>query len=128
MNKNKSKRILLVDDEEVILFGFSKVLTEPGVNVDCAKSIEEAKKLISTQSYDAAIVDLRLSNSTKLEGLDCVKLLRDTQDDCRILVLTAYGDNDSWEKSESLGVDLFLEKPIEPHIIRKTFTTFGIYQ
>ena len=40
---NNGKRILLIEDEEVINFGFSKVLEEPGVEVDCAQSIEEAR-------------------------------------------------------------------------------------
>ena len=42
---NQNKRILLIDDEEVILFGFKKVLTEPGVEIDCAQTIEEARDL-----------------------------------------------------------------------------------
>jgi DNA-binding response OmpR family regulator len=124
---NKSKRILLIDDEEVIHFGFKKVLTEPGVELDCAQTVEEAQNLIETHQYDAAIVDLRLSNSTKMEGFDCVRLLRSSQNDCRILVLTAFGDNTSWEKAEALGVDMFLEKPLSPETIKKTLKTFGIY-
>jgi two-component system, NtrC family, response regulator PilR len=122
------KRILLIDDEDVILFGFSKVLKEPGIDLDCAQTLEDARKCISAHHYDGAIVDLRLSNSSKLEGLECVRFLRSSQSDCRIIVLTAYGDNDSWEQAEEWGVDLFLEKPIEPEVIRKTFKTFGIYQ
>jgi len=121
------KRILLIDDEEVIGFGFTKVLKDPGVELDYAQSAEEAMSFLSRYAYDAAIVDLRLSNSTKLEGFDCVSYLRLNQKKCRIIVLTAYGDNVTWEKSENLGVDLFLEKPIEPGIIRKTLKTFGIY-
>jgi DNA-binding response OmpR family regulator len=124
---NKSKRILLIDDEDVTLFGFSKVLKEPGIEVDCAQTLEEALACIKAHLYDAAIVDLRLTNSTKLEGFDCVRQLRASQGACRILMLTAYGDNAAWEKSEELEVDLFLEKPIDPAIIRKTLKTFGVY-
>jgi two-component system, response regulator RegA len=123
-----SKRILLIDDEEVMLFGFSRVLKEPGVELDCALTLEDAQQFITDHKYDAAIVDLRLSNSTKMEGFDCIRLLRSLQSDCRILVLTAYGDNTSWERAEALGVDMFLEKPIEPAAIRKTLNTFGIYR
>jgi DNA-binding response OmpR family regulator len=123
----KPKRIILIDDEAVIGFGFTKVLKDQNVEVDFAQSAEEAMTFLSRHSYEAAIVDLRLSNSTKMEGFDCVRYLRLNQKKCRIIVLTAYGDNGTWEKSEDLGVDLFLEKPIEPEIIRKTLETFGIY-
>jgi DNA-binding response OmpR family regulator len=123
----KVKRILLIDDEDVIVFGFTKVLEEPGVELDCAQTLEEVRNCIAVHQYDAAIVDLRLSNSTKMEGLDCIRLLRSSQDECRIFVLTAYGDNSVRDMAEALGVDMFLEKPIEPGIIRKTLKTFGIY-
>ena len=124
----KEKRILLIDDEEVILFGFEKVLKEPGVELDCVQTIEDAQQCITANQYDAAIVDLRLSNSTKMEGFDCIKLLRSSQRNCRIFVLTAFGDNQARDDAEDLGADMFLEKPLEPETIRKTLKTFGIYQ
>jgi two-component system, response regulator RegA len=123
----KTKRILLIDDEDVILFGFTKVLQEPGIELDCAQTLEEVRSCIAVHKYEAAIVDLRLSNSMEMEGLDCVRLLRSSKDECRIFVLTAYGDNKIKDEAEALGVDMFLEKPIEPSIIRKTLKTFGIY-
>ncbi|MFH0920216.1 MAG: response regulator [Fibrobacterota bacterium] len=127
---NKGKRILLIDDEEVILFGFSRFLKEPGVEVDCAQTIEEAKKCIDTHQYDAAIIDMRLSNSTEMEGFDCIRYLRSSQNAqsaCRILVLTAYGDNRLMEQTKALGVDLFFEKPLEPKKLREALKTLGIY-
>jgi DNA-binding response OmpR family regulator len=122
------KRILLIDDEEVMHFGFTKVLQEPGVVLDSALTFEEAKKCITTRLYDAAIVDLRLSNSTHMEGFDCIRLLRSLQNRCRILMMTAYGDNYSRARAETLGVDLFLEKPIEPYSVRDILKRFGIYK
>jgi DNA-binding response OmpR family regulator len=124
---NKNKRILLIDDEEVITFGFSVVLREPGVEVDCAHTVEEAQKCITTHTYDAAIVDLRLSNSTELEGLSCIRLLHSCQSGCRIIVLTAYGGNGFRKQALDLGADLFYEKPMEPEKIREVLKTFGIY-
>lgn len=123
----KAKRILLIDDEEAIIFGFTKVLTEPGVEVECARTEEEARNCILANHYDAAIIDLRLSNSTKMEGFDCVRLLRSSQHECRVFVLTAFGDNNLWQKAELLGVDMFFEKPMEPETVRKTLKTFGVY-
>ena len=121
------KRILLIDDEDAILFGFSKVLKEPGIELDCAQTLEEGLKLIEHRRYDGAVIDLRLSNSSEFEGFACIRQLRSRQKNCRIIVLTAYGDNPSWEKAEDLAVDLFLEKPVEPEILKKTLDTLGIY-
>jgi two-component system, NtrC family, response regulator len=121
------KRILLIDDEEVITFGFSKVLEEPGVEVDCAQTLEEAQNCIAAHHYDAAIIDLRLSNSTEMEGFDCIRFLRSRQSACRIIVMTAYGGNGFKAQAKALGADLFFEKPMEPEKIRDALKTFGIY-
>lgn len=122
-----AKRILIIDDEEVITFGFSKVLEAPGVTVDCAQTLEEVRNLVVAHRYDAALVDLRLSSSLDMEGFECIRLLRSRHDDCRILVLTAYGNNCFREDAEILGIDGFYEKPVEPEFIRKALEKFDIY-
>jgi len=124
---NTNKRVLLIDDEEVITFGFTRVLKEPGVEIDCAQTLEEAQQCIAAHRYDAAIIDLRLSDSTRMEGLDCVRLLRFCQSECRIIVLTEFGDNSTREQVKACGADLFFEKPMEPEKVRDTLKTFGIF-
>ncbi|MGB7569494.1 MAG: response regulator [Chitinivibrionales bacterium] len=125
---DKNKRILLIDDEEVITFGFSMVLKEPGVELDCANTLEEAQQCINAHLYDAAIIDLRLSNSVQMEGFDCIRLLRSRQPGCRIIVMTAFGDNGSREKAKELGADLFFEKPMEPETVKDMLKTLGIFE
>lgn len=124
---NECKRILLIDDEEVITMGFALVLKERGVEVDCAHTFEEAQKCIAAHQYSAAIVDLRLSSSVEIEGFTCIRFLRGNQNNCRIIVLTAYGDKHLREEAKALGVDMFFEKPMEPEKIREVLKTFGIY-
>jgi DNA-binding NtrC family response regulator len=124
---NKKKRILLIDDEEVILFGFKQVLSAPKLLVDTASAVEEAKKLIEKNSYVAAVVDLRLSNASLLEGLELVTLLKKNQVECRTIVLTAYGDDDVHQKALLAGADFFLEKPVDPDLIRKNLEELGVY-
>ncbi|MBN1578171.1 MAG: response regulator [Chitinispirillaceae bacterium] len=124
----KGKRILVIDDEEVISFGFSMVLKEPGVEVDCAQTAEDARNLIAAHRYDVAIIDLRLSDSTEMEGFDCIRLLRSSQSNCRVIVLTAYGDNEVREQATALGVNRFFEKPMEPEILREALASFGVYR
>jgi DNA-binding response OmpR family regulator len=121
------KRILLVDDEEVILFGFKQVLSGPDLRVDTASNVNEARSLAGKNSYAAAVVDLRLSNSTVMEGLEVIALLKSTQKNCRIIVLTAYGEDEVRRKTIEAGADLFLEKPVDPNIISQNLKTLGVY-
>jgi DNA-binding response OmpR family regulator len=123
----QKNRILIIDDEEVITFGFSVVLKEPNVEIDCAHSLEEAGRLITAFQYRAAIVDLRLSDSIEMEGFDCIRLLRTNQSACKVIVLTAYGDNGVRERATLLGIDRFFEKPVEPDLLKKTLTAFNVY-
>jgi DNA-binding response OmpR family regulator len=125
MDKEK-KRILLVDDEEVILFGFKHVLSEPWLQVDTADTREMALSLAETNVYAAAILDLRLSNSTTLEGLELIPVVKNTQKNCRIIVVTAYGDETIKRQALAAGADLFLEKPVSPEVIKKALDNMGI--
>ena len=125
MNTN-IKRILIVDDEEVILFGYKQVLSEPWLGVDTAGTVNEAKELLGANRYAASILDLRLSNSIDLEGLDLITFVKEAQKDCRIIVVTAYGDEPTMRKTLDLGADFFYEKPVDPEEIKKTLAGMGI--
>lgn len=124
---NTTKRILLIDDEEVITFGFSRFLREPGIEIDSANTFDDAKQAIATGHYDAAVIDLRLSDAVEPEGLRCVELLRASSSQCKIIVLTAYGDRSLREQAKARGADLFVEKPLEPDNLKNIFISFGIY-
>ncbi len=123
---HENKRILLVDDEEVVLFGYSMVLSEPWLSVDTAESVIEAKTLLSNHAYNAAILDLRLSNSTALEGMDLIVEVKNSQAKCKIFVLTAYGDDETRLRAKTLGADYFLEKPVDPEGLKKMLFEVGL--
>jgi DNA-binding response OmpR family regulator len=120
------KRILLVDDEVAILFGFQQVLSEPHIQVDTASNADDAKAQIMDNVYDAIIVDIRLSNSTAMEGLDLIPLIRKIQKKCYIIVLTAFGDESLKRRALGLGADLYLEKAIPPELIKENLASAGI--
>jgi DNA-binding NtrC family response regulator len=124
VNREK-KKILLIDDEEVILFGFRQALMEPWLQVDTASTADEAKALLKENVYSAAIVDMRLSNSTAMEGLDLIPYLKTTQKNCRIIVLTAYSDEPTRRKAFNFGADIFLEKPVDPETLKHHLADLG---
>ena len=123
-----ARRVLIVDDEEVILFGYKQVLSEPWLIVDTAQTVSESNLLLETNTYAAAILDLRLSNSMALEGIELIPYVKSVQKDCRIIVVTAYGDEVARQAALRAGADLFLEKPVDPEDIKKTLAGFGISQ
>jgi len=105
------KRLLLVDDEETIVFAMSRYFSARGFAVDTARELNDARDLLSRGEYAAAIVDLRLTGVQGLEGLD---VLRHIQEHCprtRAILLTAYGSPDLDREARKWGADLVLSKP-----------------
>jgi DNA-binding response OmpR family regulator len=120
------ERILLVDDEEAILFAFKKVLSGPSVTVDTAQTFAEALNLLQYKSYSAVIADLRLTGAATKEGFEVVREAKRIQSDCRVIVMTAYGETGTREKVAQLGADLFLEKPVSPQKVKEILKSLGI--
>jgi DNA-binding response OmpR family regulator len=105
-------RILLVDDEEPILFALSEYLTAIGFSVDCARELEEAQALVMHVAYGCLIADLRLSGTHGAEGLELVSFVRRICAATRVILLTAYGSLDTERVARARGADGFLQKPI----------------
>ena len=68
LSLGNAMRILVVDDEEPILFAIRDYFEPLGWQVDCAQELEEAEALLSHIRYTLLIADLRLSGSTATRG------------------------------------------------------------
>jgi two-component system response regulator (stage 0 sporulation protein F) len=104
-------RMLIVDDEESILFAISDFFTNRGFEVDAARELEEAEALLSRQNYNVVIADLRLTGINGTEGLELISYVREKSPGTKILLLTAYGSQEIQAEASRRGVDAFLQKP-----------------
>jgi len=104
-------RMLIVDDEESICFSMSEYFGLHGYEVDTARELEEAEKLIESNDYVVAILDLRLGVAHNADGLEITKVLHRRQPETRIVVLTAYGSAEMEDDARRCGADAFLRKP-----------------
>lgn len=124
---SKETKLLIVDDEEATLFAFKDVFTEPGVSVDTAASLDETRALLERTTYDGAVVDLRLGGSNDYEGFAAIKLLKDSNPGCKIILLTAYANLYTQNKAYTEGAHHFKEKPASPEEIRTIFKSLGVF-
>ena len=104
-------RLLVIDDEEPILFATKDYFETKGFAVDCAQEVEEAEALLSHVSYAAMIADLRLTGAYGTEGLSLVRFAKERHPETRVVLLTAYGSREVEAEALRLGVDCFLQKP-----------------
>ena len=106
------RRILIVDDEDAILFSMKEYLSGQGFAVDCAQEMEEAEALLANIQYAAVIVDLRLTGTNGTEGLEIVRYIKERCPWTRIVLLTAYGSPEVELEARRRGIDAFLQKPM----------------
>jgi two-component system OmpR family response regulator len=105
------KRLLLIDDEEAILFAFARYFSRCGFKVDCARELEEAEALAAHTPYDLVIADLCLSAAGSTEGLEIVRYIRLHCPRARVIVITAHDTPAMEREALRRGADAFVRKP-----------------
>jgi DNA-binding response OmpR family regulator len=110
MTEQKS-RILIVDDEELIVQAMRKYFSGLGYAVDAAFELEEAQALLGHYKYDLVIADLRLTGIGGVEGLQIVSDVHQKCASTRVILLSAYGTPEIERESYQRGADAFLHKP-----------------
>jgi DNA-binding response OmpR family regulator len=108
-------RILVVDDEPSIRYFVEETLTDEGYQVVCVDSGEAALACIETQTFDLALIDLRLPG---VSGIDVLTSLRRHSPDTTIIVLTAHASLDTAVEALRQGAHDYLFKPCEPDQLR----------
>jgi DNA-binding response OmpR family regulator len=107
----QAERILIVDDEELIVTAMRKYFERLGYAVDSAFELEEAQALLANYSYDLVIADLRLTGIGGVEGLQIVSDVHRHSATTRVVLLSAFGTPEIERESYNRGADAFLHKP-----------------
>ncbi|MCD6132090.1 MAG: response regulator [Candidatus Hydrothermae bacterium] len=104
------KKVLIVDDEEDILWGLSEELSRHNLEVDTASNGSEALEKIKNKKYDFLITDIRMPG---LSGSELLLEAQKIQPDLKVIVMTAYGSEEVKEDVLSKGAISYLEKPFD---------------
>ncbi len=100
--------LLIVDDDKPFLSRLAKAMEARGYHVRTAETLEAGKQAIREAAPAFAVVDMRLEDGN---GLDVIRMLRETRPDCRALVLTGYGNIATAVTAVKLGAIDYLSKP-----------------
>ena len=101
------KRILVVDDEKLIVKGIRFSLEQEGMEVDCAYDGEEALEYAKACEYDLVLLDVMLP---KLDGFQVCQQIREFSD-VPIVMLTAKGEDMDKILGLEYGADDYITKP-----------------
>ncbi|MDM8540430.1 response regulator [Desulfococcaceae bacterium HSG9] len=104
------KKILLVDDEEIIRKSFRKDFEFENYAVTTAVSGKEAITILENDRFDIVLTDLVMPG---VDGIDVLKETKKLNPEAGTIILTGYGDMDSAIEALRLGADDYLLKPCE---------------
>lgn len=100
-------RVLVVDDEKLIVKGIRFSLEQDGMEVDCAYDGEEALQMTKEKSYDMILLDIMLP---KLTGIEVCQQIREFSS-VPIVMLTAKGEDMDKIMGLEYGADDYITKP-----------------
>ena len=108
-------RVLVIDDDEVMLESCRRILQPEGVDVDVEREGLSGRDRAAQGTYALVVVDMRLPD---IDGLDLIASVRERRTDVEFIVITGYSSIDSAVKAVKLGAFDYLAKPFTPDDLR----------
>lgn len=103
-------RVLIVEDDEVLLDGLRTGLALEGLTADAVETIEDARLAADAVDYDAIVLDIALPDGS---GLDLLRSWRSSEKALPVLLLTARNSVRDRVEGLDLGADDYLGKPFD---------------
>jgi len=103
----KTLRVLVVDDEPLILMSISRFLKSKAL-VKTVSTAEEALDAIKEQHYDLCFLDVKLPGMT---GLDAMKIINELSPNTKVAIMTGNLLNEAMKKQVDDYAYTFIEKP-----------------
>lgn len=106
----KEKSILYVEDESELREITSKFLRGIIGNISAVSDGNEALIKFNNEKYDLIVTDI---NMPRLNGVDLIKEIKRINPSIPIIVTTAYNDQDQLENLNQIGMDEYVNKPVD---------------
>ncbi|MGB1181817.1 MAG: ActR/PrrA/RegA family redox response regulator transcription factor [Candidatus Puniceispirillaceae bacterium] len=110
------KELLILDDDNALRRTLARAMTQRGFSVMQAASVKEAREQVNLSAPDFAVLDLKLEDGN---GLEIVTLLRNLRPECRIIILTGFGNIATAVAAVKAGALDYLPKPANPDAIEQ---------
>jgi DNA-binding NtrC family response regulator len=108
--QDESPRVLLVDDDALLLRALTRVLTRAGCGVLTAHTGDDAARLLDKHTFDTVLCDVYLGNC---DGLQLLRLAHERDPDLHVLLMTGAADVSSAADTVALHAYKCLLKPVD---------------
>ena len=102
-------RILIVDDEEIIVRLLSMSLRSDGYETITAFNGEQGLAVFKSESPDIVVTDIKMPG---MDGLELLKKIKEIDIETEVIIVTGHGDIDSTITALQYGVSDFINKPV----------------
>ena len=113
---NTKGHLLIIDDDEILCDRLAKAMQKRGYDVRTAYTVADGIQAAREFEPEFAVIDLRLTDGS---GLRVVEEIRNIIDDCRIVMLTAYGNIATAVAAVKAGAVDYLAKPADADSIER---------
>ena len=107
-------RILIVDDEIIVIRSAERVLKAEGYDVEGALGGREAITRIEQNSYDLVFTDLKMP---EVDGITLIRWIKKTKPSIGIVIITGYPSQDTIKEALELGIIDYVPKPFTPSVL-----------
>ena len=119
MTKHK---LLIVDDDAPFRARLALVMQRQGFAVSDAEGVKAAARLIETQNFTHVVLDMKLEDGN---GLEIVPMIHQKTPECRVIMLTGFGNIATAVAAVKAGAIDYLPKPATPDAIASALLQKG---
>ncbi|GAB4390733.1 MAG: hypothetical protein Kow0025_24760 [Thermodesulfovibrionales bacterium] len=105
------KRVLVIDDEEIVRISCRRALSPEGFEVDVAEDGLQGLSLLRDRGYDVVLTDLKMPN---MDGMEVLEHIKDVRPEAKVIVITGYSTVETAVKAIKMGAFNYVEKPFTP--------------
>ncbi len=110
VGEESSGRILIIDDDPHFLRVLNRILSGENFAVTATANPCDAVGLLRSSKFDLVICDLRMPDC---DGLNILQSIRSGGNEVPVIILTAYGEVDTYLEAMNAGATEYLNKPIK---------------
>jgi len=109
------KRILLIDDEDLVVRSLSRLLGKGGYEVLVCRSGKEALNVVEQQDVDLIVCDVRMPEMSGIETIESIRKIYKKRERSSVpeILITGYADETLSKKAEELRVAEYIYKPFD---------------
>lgn len=116
----RNMNILFLEDEPTIREVLTEYMKMQNYSVTCVGDGEEALKLLRTEKFDMAVLDIMVP---KVSGLEVLQYIKEQHSDMATIMLTALDDEKTQVQAFNFYADDYVIKPVSPIILLKRMET-----